>query len=107
MTTYDERERGYEAAFAHDEDLRFRAHAHRDHQLGLWAAALLGKTDAEAESYAQSCIDLAIVHPGEDALAAKLAQDFADRHVAQSEEEIRRMMGQLLAAAVAELRAKP
>ena len=45
MTTFDEREKGYEAQLAHDEDLRFRAYVRRNRNLGLWAADRLGKPD--------------------------------------------------------------
>ena len=44
MTTFDEREKGFENQFAHDEELKFKATARRDRLLGLWAAEKVGLT---------------------------------------------------------------
>ena len=56
MTTFDKREDAYEAKFARDEELRFKAEARRNKLLGLWAAEKLGKSGADAEAYAKgSC----------------------------------------------------
>ena len=51
MTTFDDRESGFEAKFAHDADMQFRAEARRDKLLGLWAASLLGKSGDAATEY--------------------------------------------------------
>ena len=40
MTTFDKREEGFEAKFAHDEELRFLALARRNKLLAAWAAKL-------------------------------------------------------------------
>ena len=48
MTTFEERERGFEAKFAHDEDLRFRQVARRDKLFARWAAGRLNLVDAGA-----------------------------------------------------------
>lgn len=56
MTTFDEREHAFEAKFAHDEEMVFRANAKRNHQLGLWAAELKGETLEQATAYAQSVV---------------------------------------------------
>ena len=52
-TTFDKREEGFEKQFAHDEELRFKATARRNKMLGLWAAGILGKSGADAETYAK------------------------------------------------------
>ena len=48
MTTFDDREQAFEKKFAHDSEMQFRAEARRNKLLGLWAAELMGRTDAEA-----------------------------------------------------------
>lgn len=45
MTTFDEREQGFETKFKHDQELRFKTNARRNKLLGLWAAARLGLRD--------------------------------------------------------------
>ena len=46
MTNMQDREKAFEAKFALDEELRFKAEARRNKLLGFWAAGLLGKSDA-------------------------------------------------------------
>ena len=56
MTTFDDREQAFEAKFAHDEEMRFRAEARCNKMLGLWAADLLGHTGDAAERYAADVV---------------------------------------------------
>lgn len=48
-TTFDDRERAFEARFAHDEEIRFLALARRDKLFALWLVARLGATGAARE----------------------------------------------------------
>ena len=52
MTSFDDRERGFETKFARDEEMAFRVHARRNRLVGTWAAGLMGLTAEEAEAYA-------------------------------------------------------
>ena len=38
MTTFDDREKGFERKFAHDEEQEFKVAARRNRMLGEWAA---------------------------------------------------------------------
>jgi hypothetical protein len=104
VTTFDKREEAFENRFVHDEELEFKAHARRNHKLGLWAATQLGKVGQDAEEYAQALMAAEIEGGGNEALVAKLVHDFAVRKVAQSEHQIRRHMDEFLADARAEVR---
>lgn len=77
MTTFDDRERGYEAKFAHDADLRFRAEARRNRLLGEWAAGLLGKTGDDARTYAMAVVTSDFSEPGDEDVFRKLETDLA------------------------------
>jgi hypothetical protein len=44
MTTFDDRERAFEAKYARDEDMAFRVSARRNRLLGQWAAAKMNLT---------------------------------------------------------------
>ena len=79
MTTFDDRERSYEAKFAHDADLRFKAEARRNRLLGEWAAGLLGKTGDEARTYALTVVTSDFEQPGEDDVFRKVAGDLAGK----------------------------
>ena len=56
MTTFDDREHAFEAKFAHDSEMQFRAEARRNKLVGLWAAGLLGKSGAAADEYALTVV---------------------------------------------------
>ena len=56
MTTFDERENAFEAKFAHDEEMQFKAQARCNRLLGLWAAEKMGKSGEDAEAYAKTVV---------------------------------------------------
>lgn len=103
MTTFEDREKGFERKFAHDEELKFKATARRNKLLGLWAAEQLGLSGDEAQAYAKDVVKADLAEPGEEDVFRKLRADFDAKGVAQSDHQIRRMMGDLMAAAVHQL----
>jgi hypothetical protein len=105
MTTFDKREEGFEKQFAHDEDLKFKALARRNKLLGLWAAEKLGKTGADADAYAKEVVMADFEEVGDDDVLRKVRKDFEAKGVAQTEQQIRQMMDQLLVQAVAQIKA--
>ena len=56
MTTFDERENAFEAKYAHDADMQFKADARRNKLLGLWAAELMGLSGEAAANYAKEVV---------------------------------------------------
>ena len=57
MTTFEEREREFEARFKHDQELQFKVTARRNKLLGLWAAERMGLKGEAAETYAREVVD--------------------------------------------------
>jgi hypothetical protein len=57
MTTFQDREREFENRFKHDQELQFKVKARRNRLFGLWAAARMGLSDAEAEAYAREVVN--------------------------------------------------
>ena len=82
MTTLEDRERGYEAKWAHDEETRFRVMARRDAALGEWAASLMNLSSAEAADYVQSVISAGLAGKGPDPAVEKIRADLAGRGAA-------------------------
>ncbi|MHB2169447.1 DUF1476 domain-containing protein [Alsobacter sp. R-9] len=105
MTTFQKREEGFEKKFAHDEELKFKAMARRNKMLGLWAAEKLGKSGPDAEAYAKEVILADFEEAGDDDVMRKVAADFAKAGVGVTEQQIRAAMGELLAKAIADIRA--
>ena len=73
MTTFNDREKGFENKFAHDEEMQFKAVARRNRLLGLWAASLLGKTGDEAAAYAMEVVKADFAEPANEDVFHKLA----------------------------------
>jgi hypothetical protein len=105
MTTFDKREDAFEAKFARDETLRFKATARRNKMLGLWAAEKLGKTGADADAYASAVVAADFEEAGDQDVFRKIRGDFDAQGVDQSDHQIRRTMDELMQAAVAQLEA--
>ena len=103
MTNFEDREKGFERKFAHDEELKFRATARRNKLLGLWAAEQLGLSGNEAQAYAREIVKADLAEPGEEDVFRKVRSDFDAKGVGQSDHQIRRMMGELMAAAVSQI----
>ena len=105
MTTFDKREEGFEKQFAHNEELRFKANARRNKLLGLWAAAKLGMAGAEADAYAKEVVLADFEEAGDDDVFRKVRRDFDAKGVTESDHQIRRTMDELMATAIAEIKA--
>jgi hypothetical protein len=97
MTTFDDRERAFEDKYKHDQDLQFRVEVRRNKLLGLWAAELLGKDDAEA--YAKEVVAADFEEPGDADLVRKLLGDLEDGGVEMTEHRLRNKMEECLAVA--------
>ena len=104
MTTFKNREQGFEKKFAHDEELKFKATARRNKLLGLWAAAKMGITGEAAEAYAREVIKADFQEAGDNDVFSKIRGDFDARGVEQSDHQIRRTMDELLQTAMDQLR---
>jgi len=97
MTTFDNREKAFEDKYKHDQELQFRVEVRRNKLLGLWAAELLGKADAEA--YAKEVISADFEEPGDADLVRKILDDLQDAGVEMSEHRLRKKMEECLAEA--------
>ena len=105
MTTFDKRQDAFEAKFARDQELRFKAEARRNKLLGLWAAKKLGKTGDAAQEYAREVIAADFEEHGDEDVFRKIRGDFDAAGVAQSDHQIRRTMEELMATAIDQIEA--
>lgn len=102
MTTFDDREKAFEAKYRLDQDMDFKTQMRRDKLVGLWAAGLMGVSGDAAKAYALSVIEAAIEKPEQD-IADKICSDLAAMGVAVAAAEVRTQMALLLDKARAEL----
>ena len=99
MTTFDDRERGFEKRFALDQEQEFKAAARRNRALGEWAAGLMGLAAERVAEYAAVIVKSDLEQPGEDDVLRKVFEDLKGSGVAVSEGEVRMKMAELLAQA--------
>ena len=100
MSTFDERENAFESKFAHDAEMQFKAEARRNKLLGLWAAALMGKTGDDAAAYATEVIRADFEEAGDEDVFRKVSGDLGDK---ADEQTIRTQMAALMIEAKAQL----
>jgi hypothetical protein len=105
MTAFDDRKDAFEKKFAHDEELRFKATARRNKLLGLWAAAQIGKSSADAEAYAKSVVMADFEEAGDADVIRKVKSDLEAAGKPVSDAELRRTMDELMARAIDEIKA--
>jgi hypothetical protein len=104
MSEFDKREAAFENKFAHDEEVLFRVLAHTNLMLGLWAAAKLGKTGAEAEEYAKGLVAQDVAAHIKAGVLAQIHKDFSAAGVAQSEHQISRHFDEFKAQAAKDVK---
>jgi hypothetical protein len=97
MTTFDDREQGFERKFALDAEQEFKATARRNRLLGEWAAGLMGL--ANADDYARAVVKSDLELPGDEDVLRKVFEDLKGAGLSVSEGEVRQKMDELLAQA--------
>jgi hypothetical protein len=75
MTDFNDRERGEEAKYAHDEDMAFRIAARRNRLLGQWAAEKMGLTAEETAAYAKEVVQADFEEAGDEDVIRKVLGD--------------------------------
>ncbi|MFN9943048.1 MAG: DUF1476 domain-containing protein [bacterium] len=103
MTTFDDRENAFEAKFAHDAEMQFKAEARRNRLLGLWAAGLLGKSGDAATEYAREVIKADFQEAGDEDVVRKVKADLRDL---ATEAKIREMLTEFMKEAKGQLAAE-
>ncbi|WP_421791155.1 DUF1476 domain-containing protein [Hyphobacterium sp.] len=99
MSGMDDREKGLEGRYAHDQELEFKAGVRRNKMLGLWVAELLGKSGEDAQAYAKEVIKSDFEEAGDEDVYRKVKGDLDAAKVDVSEHTVRTKMEQFLADA--------
>ena len=103
MALFDDRKKGQENKYAHDQELRFKAIVRRNKLLGHWIAAQIGKTGADADAYAAEVVASDFEKPGDDDVVEKVLKDCQAAGLAMDEHKLRRHMQTLEAQAITEI----
>ena len=106
MTTFDEREHAFEAKFAHDAEMQFRAEARAVMKLSLWAGRETGKNDAALVAYARELIALWLSASGSRHVFDRIAADAAAAGRPMDADAVGRRYAELLAESKGEFAAQ-
>src|ERR1700761_7550739 len=99
MTTFDDRERGFEKRFALDQEQELNAQARRNPALGEQPALLKGLTKDHVAEYAAVIVKSEVDQPGDDDVLRKVFEDLKGAGVQITEGEVRMKMAELMAQA--------
>ena len=89
MTTFDDRERAFEAKFARDEELAFRVTARRNRLLGQWAAEKMQLTSEETDAYSAAVVHAEFEEAGDEDVVRKLVGDLTAAGIDIDERQVR------------------
>ena len=99
MTTFDDRERAFENQYAHDQEMQFRIQARRNRLLGEWAAAKMGLTAEETDSYAKAVVQADFEEAGDEDVIRQLVGDMTSAGIDIDEPGVRAALEEQAAVA--------
>ena len=99
MSSFDERKKGFEGKFVHDEETLFKINAKRNKLLGEWVADRLKKTDKDKEDYILEVIKSDMAEPGDEDVFRKVKKDLSEGSFDNIDEEIRNKMNEFMEVA--------
>ena len=62
MSSFDERKKGFEKKFVHDEEKQFKINAKKNKYLGEWASQILGYDEENQKQYIQDVIKACLLY---------------------------------------------
>lgn len=81
MDRFEQRERAFEAAFQHDQELAFKVHIRKIRLYGAWIAEQMKLPEAERAAYVQSLIDADFAARGQADLIGHTHATLAERKI--------------------------
>lgn len=106
MTSFDDREKAFEAKFAMDQEFSFRITARRNKLLGHWAAEKMGLTPEETDAYAKAVVQADFEEAGDEDVVRKLMGDLTAANVAIEEADVRAAIANMATEAARQLSAQ-
>ncbi len=99
MSSFDDRKKGFESKFVHDEETLFKINAKRNKLLGEWIADRLKKTNKDKEDYILEVIKSDMAEPGDEDVFRKVKNDLSQSGFNNIDEEIRNKMDEFMEVA--------
>lgn len=95
MTDFKDRERAEEAHFALEEEVAFRIAARRNRLLGEWAAGLMNLTPEETDAYRKAVVQADFEEAGDEDVIRKLLGDLTAAAIEVTEADIRAKLDEM------------
>ncbi|MBA33748.1 MAG: hypothetical protein CMI84_02735 [Candidatus Pelagibacter sp.] len=90
MNSFEDRKKGFEKKFVHDEEKEFKISAKKNKFLGQWAAKIMNMSEDQEKEYIQSVIKADFAEVGDEDVFRKLKEDLKNYKV--EDQEIRDKM---------------
>lgn len=89
MNGFDDRKKGFESKYAHEEKIGFDVEARCSKLYGLWAASQIGLEGQDALTYAHEVVEANLDEPGFDDVLRKVQADFKEKNIEISDHVMR------------------
>jgi len=99
MSSFEDRKKGFESKFIHDEETLFKIKAKRNKFLGEWIADKLNKTDKDKEDYILDVRKSGMEKSGDENIFKKVKNDLSQAGLNNMDEEIRNKMNEFMETA--------
>lgn len=106
MTTFDDRERGEETRFKHQQELAFKARNRGNKIFGLWIAQQLGLSGGAADSYAKEVVMADFELPGDEDIFTKVKADLAAKSIEISDHLLAKHLSECRDQAAVQIKAE-
>ena len=93
MDSFDDRKKGFEKKFAHDEEKEFKISARRNKYRGEWGSKIMGYSEEQTKEYIQSVIKADFAEAGDEDVFRKIKSDLESFNI--SDDEIRSKMNEM------------
>jgi len=91
----NDRRKGFEEKFRHDQDLQFKVSSRRNKLLGLWLGERFGLGGDKLAEYATTVVIADLDKPGDDDVVGKVMADSKERNLTINEADIRAKLAEL------------
>jgi hypothetical protein len=103
MSSFDDREKGFEAKYKVDQETQFKIIVRRNKLLGEWAAGQMGLSGDDAATYAKDVVTADFDRPGDSDVIEKVLADLSAKGVKLSETDIKKKIEELQSVARTEI----
>ena len=104
MEGFKEREKGNEAKYKVDQELKFKATVIRDRMMARWAAEQMGLPEERVGEYETEVVKAAMEAPGDEDIISKIQRDLRTKGHDVSDDQLKAQLDSYMLTAIEEAR---